>query len=347
MWIAAAIPAFVLRQGLMTGADEFPGHDLMKWRVSIPQDGHSYFIPPETAAIPVGGGGGAWVTMNLPHQAIKTSISAMDIMREDEHFPDTMDEQTLIQRITGGALGRRVAAILKDHDDRFTFMENWMAAQVLRGFVSYSYPGRDSFIIDYGKPVTHEAALVGAARWNTGTQNIFADVSTARKAIAASTNQSMGLAIMGPGVAELFLASADVRTNLNTLNVRAGVLQLDTGVENAGTLQYYGNIYGVDWWSMDQEVVFEGSSTPLIRANTVEFVANTSNLNNHFAYAPLPDFDYHTTDVGGTTEVLRKDSKRASKAWGDQETSGRWIRSATMGAPVIKYPGFVYSLLVV
>jgi hypothetical protein len=340
-------PSNVLRDGILTGADQFPGHDLLQYKVNVPNDGHSYFIPPETNAIPVGGAKGGQVILQLPHQAIKTSISAKDLMREDEHFPDTMDNETLAQKLSNGALGRRVQGILADHDERFRRMEEWMAAQVLRGKIEYSYPGLDSFVLDYGKPVTHEVTLAPLAQWNSGTQNVFADADQANKMLSKATNGFGGnLALMGPGVAGLFMNSPGVRSDLAATNVRAGSLDLTGGYQQYGSMRYYGSVYGFDWWSVDQSMTFMGASVPMVRANTVEFIANYQQLNNAFAFAPLPDFDYHTSDAGGSSQVIRTDQRRGSKAWGDPELSSRWIRSATQGAPIIKYPGFVYSLLV-
>ncbi len=343
-------PDYSILYDLVFGGEERAeeaDHDILMYKVETVDHLQSHFIPPNTAAFPVGEGRGKRVTARIPHQALKTSINPSDIHRANQLFPyDQFDatNASLVAQMRSSRLGKRITEIITQQQARFRTMDHWMASQAMTGSVSYSVKGEDSFVADYGRPAGHHEIITGAAdKWSDLTSSILDPVLRAQKAIAAETNTQASVAIMHPNVVPNFLRNNETAAMLDNSGIMIGGMDLTTGYANAGTLRYYGSMYGLTWWSLNQSLTINGSSVSMIRDGYVEILSTDASLGNRFVYAPIVDFDGMSGDVGSSAEVLRSEPRQFVKAWGDSDPSTRWISSKVSKFPRINYPGFSYS----
>lgn len=322
-------------------------HDILMYNVETVDNLQSHFIPPNTAAFPVGEGRGKRVTARIPHQALKTSINPSDIHRANKLFPYeeyNPENASLVAQMRNSRLGKRIAKIISNHQSRIRTMDHWMASQAMTGSVSYSVKGEDSFVADFGRPAGHHEIIpLAADKWSDPTASIVDPVMRAQRAIAAATNTQASVALMHPNVVPNFIRNNEAAAYLDNSGIMLGGMDLTSGYSNAGTLRYYGSMHGLTWWSLDQSLTINGASVPMIRDGYVEFLSTDPSLDNKFVYAPIVDFDGMSGDVGGQAEVLREEPRQFVKAWGRSDPSTRWIATKVSKFPRINYPGFSYS----
>lgn len=327
-------------------AEEVP-HDILMYNVETVDNLQSHFIPPNTAAFPVGEGRGKRVTVRIPHQALKTSINPSDIHRANQLFPYEKfdaEDANLVAQMRNSRLGKRIVQIMKQHQARIRTMDHWMASQAMIGSVAYSVKGEDSFVADFGRPASHhEIITVAADKWTDPTSSIIDPVMRAQQGVAQETNTQVSVAIMHPNVVPNFIRNNETQALLDNSGVILGTMDLTQGYQNAGTMRYYGQMHGIAWWSLGQTLTINGTSVPMIRDGYVEFLSIDPALNNRFVYAPVVDFDGMPGDAGSSAEVLRDEPRQFVKAWGQTDPSTRWIATKVSKFPRINYPGFSYS----
>lgn len=345
-------PSYSVLYDLVFGGEERAeevDHDILMYNVETVDHLQSHFIPPNTAAFPVGEGRGKRVTARIPHQALKTSINPSDIHRANTLFPYEsidMEDKSLLAQIRNSRLGKRIAQIITQHQSRIRTMDHWMASQAMTGSVAYSAKGEDSFIADFGRPSSHHEILPALDQWTDPAASVLDPVLRAQRAIAAATNTQATVALMHPNVVPNWIRNTETTAMLDNSGIMIGGMDLTSGYANAGTIRYYGSMHGMTWWSLDQSLTINGTSVPMIRDGYVEFLSVDPALGNRFVYSPIVDFDGMPGDVGGSAEMLRQEPRQYVKAWGESDPSSRWIATKVSKFPRINYPGFSYSLKV-
>lgn len=183
------------------------------------------------------------------------------------------DNSNLIQQMIRQAIEEDVDYMNTLIDDRI----EWMVAFLLRGQISYSVEGQDSFTISTGKPAANTFTV--SVLWDGGSATPLEDIADAKKVVAAQRGPIPNVAVCGAN------AAAALRNMLETNQITA--IKTDSGI-TAGRAEllsrigedgliYIGNIGDVDFWEYLGTFNPDdgGAAEVLIRDDYVEFFSTS------------------------------------------------------------------------
>lgn len=183
----------------------------------------------------------------------------------------------------------------KDVDYMNKLIDNrleWMAAMALRGTITYSVEGQDSFEIDYGKPAgnTYEVDTL----WDAEGPAVFEDIYDAKAIVSDVRGPIPNVAVCGALAASALRALIQAGTlKLETNNgVDKGRANLLSRIQEDGMV-YMGKIGDVDFWEYRGTYIDDdtGTSTALIRTNYVEYFSTAPAAVDmrHVFFGLIPD----------------------------------------------------------
>jgi len=241
----------------------------------------------------------------------------------------------------GEAIRQYMADELSFQMDDHTNTEEYLACLALRG--SYTYSGADEveLSVDFRRPTAHNVTLSGANLWSaTTTASPDADIQAASDLTEAETGLVVTDAIMAPDAATAFFKVDRVMTLLDTRRLITGQLDITQPIQQNGA-RYLGMLSsGVRLWVYNRSVILPDNSTEqLIRANYVEFIANSPQADFVTYYGAIEDMK-----AIGAGRVLR--SQRFSKSWEEEDPSARMLLVESNPLPVMRRPGATVSMKV-
>lgn len=164
-------------------------------------------------------------------------------------------------------------AITKDATTMNTLMDNreeWMAAHILRGQVSYSEDGLASFTINTAKPAANTVTV--ANLWDGGSATPLEDMGDAKRLIATARGPMPNVAICGKNAAaalRALLEAGSITAIKTTSGIEAGRGDLRTQIEDSGMV-FLGRFEEIDF--------FEYLGTYLPDPNAVDYVDATTEV---------------------------------------------------------------------
>lgn len=229
---------------------------------------------------------------------------------------------------------KHIATELAILEDSIVNTEEWMAAQALRGVISWSVEDEEHFSVDYAKPNSHETSV--AVTWATTSTDPSVDFRAAKRLInAAHPGLPVTHAIMDRAAADRFMALTVVKTQLDTANFKAGSLTIEEQYKESGVI-YLGRYAGVDCWEYNASLDINGVATPLIRTDYVEFISARPTNGLEMIYGAIPDEEI----AQGGKFVGR----RYAKQWVDREAGVRTLMAQSRPVIANRKPGFVVSM---
>lgn len=305
---------------------------LDKGRIAAP------FVRKNGAAIPVLGHSQKFISLEPTNIRIKIPFTPSDLLYNRR--PGSAIH------IEGGSLlqaaREHIARDMSVMADMVVNAEEWLSAMAIRGTIAYSVADQEDFTVTFAKPAGHTVTLTGSDLWDDADAtlpNPEEDFHTAKKLLSDEVGLGVTDAIMGEDAATYFRRLMKSQQGLSHFN------KLDTGrttfVEqfDADGVIYIGTFCGVRCWEYSRSASLDGTSTPMIRADYVEFVAATPAAEFVTYYGAIADMKVFQ---GGLLQ-----SERFSKSWEEEDPSALQALLASRPIPCMRRPGAVVSMKVV
>lgn len=240
------------------------------------------------------------------------------------------------------AMAEFIADEFEQQMDDVTNSEEWMAAQVLRGAISYTSQDEAAFDITLPRDAAHAITLTGGDLWDSGTEKIRKDFLTVMSLINDAVSLNVTDVILGANAAEAFLESAAVQTHLDVRRLMTGSVDFTTQIDPESGAMFLGEyVHGVKIWRYARTVEVNGASESLIRDDYAEFVCATPSAQYVLYYGAIEDMDA----VGEGGDVLV--SSRFSKSWVEKDPSRRMLLVESNPLPWLRRPDSTVSMKVV
>lgn len=201
-------------------------------------------------------------------------------------------------------------------DDVVLNAEEWLAAMAFRGVVSYAVSGEENFQITFGRANANSYALTTG--WNDidpQQPTPEEDFHTAKKILHDAVGMPLTDAVMGETAALYFRRLVKAQNGLDKLWVDAGRIDLNGQFDAQGAL-FMGRFCGVNCWEYSRAGVLGGVSTPMIRAEYVEFIAGGAEAERILYYGSIADID--------AIKSGQFQGERFAKQWSTPEPSVLW-----------------------
>lgn len=264
--------------------------------------------------------------------------------------PQTLDNLAFQRRVgsgifvSGNAQHRAWinAARARDLQKMMDMVENteeWMAAQVLRGALTYSYSDQESITIDFRRSVANSTSA--GSTWGTAGSTAIADIRKAERTVHDATQLRLTDAFMGADAADKFMSDPTIsaemqRSNGGSNEYMLGMLTQEAQRDGQGG-RFLGRLMGINFWEYSRSLELpSGSSEKLLRDNYVEFVANVDAAMFEMRYGPIPDWD-----AFGSGQFV---SRRFAKQFVTPDPSVLTYLIHTRPLTVVKRPDATYSL---
>jgi len=291
------------------------------------------FVEKCAEAVMSGGYSETEVTFTAPNIRIKRPLDACDLLFR-RHAGDAIFADGSTQ---SEAAAREVALQLQSLNDEVTNAEEWLAAQAIRGVITYSTPDEAAYTINMNKPAGN-TFTVGTFWGQVGALPLN-DVRTARRVMHDEVSLNPMICVLGSAACDGLLADQSIRDLLDIRNMSMGRLDLTQDISESGALPL-GNLFGIDFWAYTREVEVNGVSEPLIRTDYAEFINTSPSAQHIMYYAGIPDLD--ANDQGGNIV-----GRRFSKSWRTPDPSQQQILVHSRPLPIMRRPGAVVSVKVV
>lgn len=244
----------------------------------------------------------------------------------NKYKPSDLYRRAAGQALESGAqtLDAIIAEDLMDLQDQVQRREEWMAVQaLLNGIVAVVGEGVNE-TVDFLMPASHKVTLVGGALWDSGTATILQDIRDWRRLITQDSGRRADTIVMSPDAADLVLADAGVKSELDTRRVDLGQFtprELDDNVTYLGDLNSgQVSLFMYEEWYVDDA----GNEQPMMPAGSV--IVGASGARSERLYGAIEDFD-----AGGLAEA-----RWFPKTWQtkDPSTYNLMLQSAPLPSPV-------------
>lgn len=296
-------PGLFITQLLGLGAETLPTETVEIWNVRGERD-VAPFVRTNAEAVQVGGLGEELYEVQAPNIAIKRPFRPSELLfgRKVNSVVYPTGDQVI------SAVEAHIARDLEYMDDLIVNAEEWMAAQALRGSISYSQSDREKFTIAFNRASGN--SITPSVYWDDATPANIRAIDNIR-AVQLVVSEAVGLgvtdAIMGSEVAPYFRKLPELLASINTQSgFKAGSVDLTGRYRNDGAI-LEGVWMGINWWSYPRTLRIEGTATALIRSKYVEFVAADPQARWTRYYGAIPDMD--------ALEGRVMQSRRFSKSW--------------------------------
>lgn len=221
---------------------------------------------------------------------------------------------------------QRVSTELKDMFDAINRTIEFLCCKGLGG--SYSISQDDGvFSIDFSMPNANKPVLTSTAKWDAPTTCTPIANFRAWKIVAQKASGKIPtVAVMNNDTYEKFIASTEVKTYLNLLNIKLGTIQNSPEMLSAGA-EKKGNIENIDI------IVYSGVYTD---ANGAQ-----QNLIPNGVVSLLSPSADHRLLYGGIDDLEAGTvvAKYFSKDWIEKDPSGLWLLVQSNPLPAFNEPG--------
>ena len=246
--------------------------------------------------------------------------------------------------ITGGDVvqAARAAAIAEDAQtlaDMIERREEWMVGQMLNGrtagFIELEYQVAEK--ANFKVSIPRDTSMVGTVSTSWATADIAADIHAVKKAMARYQQLTPNVCVLGSNASLLFRQNAKVRADLDTKNLSAGTLDLQTQFNESGVI-YLGRYAGIEFWEYAAQYTADtsGTLTDYISADNAVFLHTSPSNEAQWFYGAIPDHD--AFDEGLFV------GQRFGKAWKEKDPSVYVQLLHSRPLPFIRRPGAIYNL---
>ena len=187
--------------------------------------------------------------------------------------------------------------------------EEWMAAQVLTGTVSYSVDQEASFTITYPRPAGNNFTPTA---WS-GSTDIPGDFLTASEKMSEEVGLIPTDCILGANAAADFRTNSAVQSLLDIRRYEFGNISIGN-FEESGAL-YLGRLHGIRVWSYPRSINVNGTPTALVGTEKAHFVNTTPAAENVTYYGAIPDMDAGPTGVFKGERFSKSEKKFDPSTW--------------------------------
>lgn len=304
------------------------------------------FSPPGATALILGGGESNARQFTAPNIRVKSSVNPGDFM-----FQPALGQNFYV---AGGGNGDHLSRMTTLVTRRLEFLdrsiantEEWMVSRSsFLGVLSYSVPGHDAFIINYGRPAGNTIVLGGTALWSDPASFPPAQFIEAARLSSDSESTPITDVLMSRTAADAFLRNEAIQRLLDNRRIDIGNITFAPAFTEDGTARFLGTILGIRAWEYSRQLDVEGTMTDLIRPGWVEFYSTQSDQVMY--YGAIPDLDAVTPQPNGA-RVLGGTAvgKRFSKSWATTDPSSLWLLVQSRPLPVPRRPGSFVSMQVI
>lgn len=296
------------------------------------------FVARDGAATLASGRSEEHFSVEPPHIRRKKSMSPTELLSKRRAgtaiFVNEQDQEAAIADFLASEFETLMDDILNS--------EEWLAANILRGSLSYTSQDEVAFDINLNRSAAHDITLLGGDLWDSGTGKIRADFLTAMQLINDAVSQNVTDVILGDAAAEAFLEDATVRSILDVRRMQTGTVDLTNVIDPESGAMFLGEyVHGIRVWRYARTVEVNGVSESLIRTDHAEFIANTAMSQFITYYGAIEDMDA----IGEAGEVLV--SPRFSKSWIEKDPSRRMLLAESNPMPFLRRPDATLSMKVV
>lgn len=309
--------------------------------LSTIRDGRSMapFVKRDGAAVMVQGDSEDARIVRPAHIRIKKALSPSDLLDKRRAGFGIHQDASELNRQMRAYLARDMSSMLR----KIGNAEEWLAAQALRGSISYESEEHVSFEVDFGRDASLAFALSGADLWTNAASKpaaLFLEVS---ELINDLSEGHVTDVVLGSEARDAFLANADVRSRLEWRPelIKQGQLDLTSTFQSDGALLLGTYVHGVRVWSYARQLTMpDGTVEDLIRPKFAEFVWSSPEAERLFYYGAIRDMK-----AIGSGKVL--EAKRFSKSWEVEDPSAQMVLVETHPIPCNRRPDTHASVQVV
>lgn len=296
------------------------------------------FVARDGAALLSDGRSEEHFSVEPPHIRTKKAMSPTELLSKRRAgttiFPTEQAQEA--------AMAEYMASEFETLMDDVMNSEEWLAANILRGQVSYTSQDEVAFTVTLPRDASHNITLTGGDLWDSGTQKIRRDFLTAMQLVNDAVSLNVTDVILGEDAAEALLDDSEVRSILDVRRMRTGQIDLTQQMDpETGALFLGEYVHGIRIWRYARTVEVNGVSEPLIRPDYAEFVANSPAAQFVTYYGAIEDMDA----IGDEGQVLV--SPRFSKSWIEKDPSRRMLLVESNPLPYLRRPEATVSMKVV
>lgn len=241
-----------------------------------------------------------------------------------------------------------VAEAIRDDEEsmlrRINNTIEWMVSQLIAtGEIVYSVEGQDAFEITFPKETDAATSVIDLGSgfyWNEANGQPSDTTHIVKRRFSANEGWPVTHCILGTEASQAFQKNANVRAQLDALNISAGELTLINQFTEEGAI-FLGRLYGVQFWEYDRKLTLYGGSTvDLIRPKYAEYLYISPNNGHRLYYGAIPEIDENEN------MILFK-GRLFSKQWTSKDPASKWILAASRPFPVPTINGSMQSVKVV
>lgn len=296
------------------------------------------FVRKNGAAIMVAGHNEKFITIEPPNIRIKRPFTPSELLFNRRPGSTIFAEAQSIMQ----AAQAHVAQDMQGMVDLVTNAEEWLAAMVIRGVVTYSVADQEVFTITLNKPAGNTVTLTGDDCWDTPSADLpqpDEDFNDAKKLINNEVGLGVTDAIMGEEAATEFRRLMRKNAAYNhAQKLETGRTTFSEQFDRDGVI-WIGTFCGVRCWEYIRAATLNGTSTPMIRSKYVEFVCADGAADNRLYYGAIADTK--------TFQGSKFQTERFSKSWEEEDPSVLVALLASRPLPFMRRPGSCVSMKVV
>ena len=224
--------------------------------------------------------------------------------------------------------------------------EEYLCAQAIRGAITYTVDGEETFSITFPRSSSHNITLV--TFWDQAMSDPEGDCRTAMQLVADDVGLAITDVVLGSEATSAFLKNAQVSGDgglLDNRRIDVGSLDLQQRVQQSGAI-FLGMFRGLRFWSYTRSTQVPASAGmktlsafPLVRAKYAEFLTADPAAENVLYYGAIPD-------IKALQGRLFR-GRRFSKSWEQEDPSVMWQLLHSRPLPCLRRPDSTVSMKVV
>lgn len=296
------------------------------------------FVKRNGAALMTVGGTEEFKNVRPAHIRIKRPITSGELVEKRRAGSSIFPGQDGVQAAIREFMAREQGMLLDD----VTNAEEYLAAQAIRGSISYSNLDEESFEVDFGRSASHDITLTGTDLWTDAASKPQEQFLDASRLINDDVSLMPDLCLLGEAAADAFLKNAEVKDLLRGFNnnLVLGSIDLTQQFQESGAMFLGTFVHGIQVWTYGRSLTLpDGSSFPLIRTDRAEFISTSASAQ-------------HTTYYGAIEDVQLFEgrllmARRFSKSWIEQDPPARQLLVESNPLPCMRRPDSTVSIKVV
>lgn len=295
------------------------------------------FVRKNGSALLHGSYGKTFMTIDAPNIRLKRPFTPSELLFDRQPgnviFASEDDQAS--------ALEMHVARDIACMDDDIVNAEEWMASQIIGpAVIAYEVADEEVFSVTRPKPAGNTITLAGDDVWNNADPTLpqpYRDFHLVKRVLSQEVALAPTDAIMGEDAAESFMRLNATQQFMDQRNLTPGMVDFTTQFSEDGAI-FLGTFCGVRCWEYSRSASLNGTDTPMIRANFVEFVCATPAAQNVLYYGAIPDMK--------TLRGRMWKGRRFSKSWEVEDPSAMMALEHSRPLPWMKRAGSSVSMQV-